>query len=59
LLFVVYDPEGKQIWSIDAAQAGETERVLAYPIMSEGRWSIVVKEFFGESAEYTLTLDEE
>lgn len=58
LLFIVYDPEGNQIWSVDAAQAGEAEQVRAYPIMSEGRWSIVVKEFFGESAGYTLTLDE-
>lgn len=59
LLFIVYDPAGNQIWSVDAAQAGEPEQVLNYPIMSEGRWSIVVKEFFGESASYTLTLDEE
>lgn len=59
LLFIVYDPEGNQIWSIDAAQAGEAEQVLAYPIMSDGRWSIVVKEFFGEDASYTLTIDDE
>ncbi len=58
LLFIVYDPAGNQIWSVDAAQAGEIERVLDYPIMSEGRWSIVVKEFFGEGANYTLTLNE-
>ena len=58
LLFIVYDPAGNQIWSVDAAEAGEAEQVLAYPVMSEGRWSIVVKEFFGESAGYTLSLDE-
>ncbi len=59
LLFIVYDPAGNQIWSVDAAEAGEAERVLAYPIMSEGRWSIVIKEFFGESASYTLSVVDE
>ena len=59
LLFVVYDPAGNQIWSIDAAEAGGTEQVIDYPIMSEGRWSIVVKEFFGEAANYTITVDDE
>ena len=57
LLFVVYDPTGAQIWSVDAKQAGETEQVLAYPVMSEGRWSIVVREFFGEATSYTLAID--
>jgi hypothetical protein len=57
LLFIVYDPAGNQIWSIDAAEAGGMEQVIDYPIMSEGRWSIVVKEFFGEAASYILTVD--
>ena len=58
LAFVVYDPDGNQVWTIDAMQSGETEQVLAYPIMSEGRWSIVVREFYGEEATYTLQIDE-
>ncbi|MCA9919584.1 MAG: PPC domain-containing protein, partial [Anaerolineales bacterium] len=57
LLFIVYDPEGNQIWSVDAAQAGDIEQVLAYPIMSEGRWSVVIREFFGEAVSYTLEID--
>ncbi|WP_420628375.1 PPC domain-containing protein [Candidatus Leptofilum sp.] len=58
LLFTVYDPSGNQIWSIDAAQAGEGEAVNAYPVMIEGRWSIVVREFFGEATSYTLEINE-
>ena len=58
LLFIVYDPLGNQIWSIDAVQAGETEAINAYPVMIEGRWSIVVREFFGEAADYTLEINE-
>ena len=59
LLFIVYDPDGNQVWSIDEAQLGEAEQVLAYPIMNEGRWSIVVREFYGEPATYTLQLEGE
>ena len=58
LLFVVYDPEGNEIWSVDAGEAGTTEQVMSYPVMIEGRWSIVVKEFFGEAASYTLEVDD-
>jgi hypothetical protein len=58
LLFTVYDPAGKQIWSVDAVQAGETEAVLAYPIMTEGRWRIVVREFYGEAASYMLEISD-
>lgn len=59
LLFMVFDPTGTQIWAIDSAQAGEPEQINAYPIMSNGRWSIVVKEFYGETADYTLRVDED
>lgn len=58
LLFTVYDPAGNQIWAIDVAQAGEAEQVRSYPIMSQGRWSIVVREFFGEAASYTLKIND-
>ena len=58
LLFSVYDPDGNQVWEIDATQSGETEQIMAYPLMGEGRWSIVVQEFYGEEAAYTLALDE-
>ena len=57
LLFIVYDPAGNQIWSIDAAQAGEPEAINAYPVMIEGQWRIVVREFFGEAADYTLEIN--
>ncbi|GJM40210.1 MAG: hypothetical protein DHS20C20_04920 [Ardenticatenaceae bacterium] len=57
LLFTVYDPSGNRIWSIDSAQAGEAESVNAYPVMVEGQWSIVLREFFGESASYTLAIN--
>lgn len=58
LIFFVYDPDGNEIWSVDTSQAGETEQIVAYPIMREGRWSIIVQEFFGETAAYTLYLNE-
>lgn len=57
LLFILYDPNGNQVRLIDSAQAGEMEQILAYPVMSDGRWSIVLKEFYGETANYTLTVD--
>ncbi|MCB8978133.1 MAG: hypothetical protein H6657_11985 [Ardenticatenaceae bacterium] len=57
LVLQVYDPAGNQVWSVDAAQAGEPEQINAYPIMTDGRWRIVVKEFYGEAAGYTLRLD--
>lgn len=57
LLLYVYDPEGNQVWAMDAAQTGEAEQILNYPLMEEGRWSIVVQEFYGEAASYTLQVD--
>ncbi|MCP4415430.1 MAG: hypothetical protein GY805_02335 [Chloroflexi bacterium] len=56
-LLFVYDPNGNQMWAVDATQAGEAEYVLDYPLMKEGRWSIVVQEFYGEAASYTLRID--
>jgi hypothetical protein len=57
LMIFVYDPAGNQVWAVDATQAGEAEYVLDYPLMQEGRWRIVVQEFYGEEASYTLQVD--
>ncbi|MCA9945367.1 MAG: hypothetical protein KC449_17915 [Anaerolineales bacterium] len=58
LLFILYDPNGNQVRLVDAAEVGEPEQLLNYSVMSEGRWSIVVNEFFGEATSYRLTVDE-
>ncbi len=56
-LLFVYDPAGNQVWAVDATQAGEVEQILNYPLMEDGRWRIVVQEFYGEAAPYTLLVD--
>jgi hypothetical protein len=57
LLFSVYDPVGNEVWSVDATQAGEAERIVSYRIMKDGRWRIVIREFYGEPTDYTLRLN--
>lgn len=58
LVLLLYDPAGNPVWSVDAAQAGAPEQINAYPIMGDGVWRIVVKEFYGEAAGYTLRLND-
>ena len=58
LLFVIYDPEGNRVSEIDATQAGDAEEIASLLLMSEGRWRIVVREFYGEEAVYSLQLTE-
>jgi len=58
LVLLLYDPAGNPVWSVDAAQAGAPEQINAYPIMGDGVWRIVVKEFYGEVTGYTLRLND-
>lgn len=55
LIFILQDPEGVPVLEVDRELAGAGESQLAFTITADGRWGIVVKEFYGSAAAYTLT----
>jgi hypothetical protein len=56
LLFTLYDPAGNRVHEMDNGGTGTDESLLNYRITSNGRWSIVLDEFYDSSAPYTLTI---
>lgn len=51
----ILDPDGRAFTRVDEGQAGEPE---SYSLLlpRNGRWGIMLKEFFDEGGSYTLTL---
>ena len=57
LLFYLYDPAGQHALDVDLAGAGEVEMVSNFQITQNGRWGIVIQEFFNEGGSYSLSLN--
>ncbi|MCP4359930.1 MAG: hypothetical protein GY796_18130 [Chloroflexi bacterium] len=58
LRFVLVDPAGNPALTIDAADMGQPETSELFMITEDGRWGILVEEFFDEAAVYTLTVSQ-
>lgn len=56
LILLLQDPQTNTLWEIDDALAGKPEQLKGFKVPIDGRWRVVVKEFFSESGGYTLTV---
>lgn len=54
----ILDPDGRAFARVDEGQAGEPE---SYSLLlpRNGRWGVMLKEFFDEGGSYTLTLSQQ
>jgi hypothetical protein len=57
LLFILQDPASNTVLEVDAALAGATEELTGFTITVDGQWVLVIKDFFDDAAEYTLTIN--
>ncbi|GIK58604.1 MAG: hypothetical protein HND44_12485 [Chloroflexi bacterium] len=57
LQLVLLDPAGSRVLAVDQAGAGQPEEIAAFILTTDGIWSLLISEFFGETASYTLSLD--
>lgn len=58
LQFMVQTPAGVMVKSMDEAGAGGAEALEMFAITEDGRWGIVVREFFGDTTPYALRVQE-
>jgi hypothetical protein len=56
LLIELLRPSGASAELVDAALTGLPEQLDNYELDEDGQWMIVIREFFGEAAEYRLEL---
>jgi len=56
LLIELLRPSGASAELVDAALTGLPEQLDNYELDEDGQWMIVIREFFGEAAEYKLEL---
>lgn len=56
LVLTLLTPTGEKALTIDAQGAGETERIENFVLTANGRWQLIVEEFFAQPADYQLTL---
>jgi hypothetical protein len=54
LAFVLQNPAGQTVIEVDEALGGSSEQLRRFAIDRDGRWRIVVREFFDEAATYEL-----
>ena len=52
----LYDPDGILMADVDSTLSGEEERLLAIDIPDDGDYTIVVRDFFDEGGDYSLTI---
>jgi hypothetical protein len=50
------DPAGNHVLAVDQAGAGQPE-TMTIMLTADGVWSLLITEFFGETASYTLSLN--
>ncbi len=56
-LFQLYDPNEQQVLRKDTQGSGTAELLSNFQIPINGRWGIVVQEFFNAGGNYTITID--
>lgn len=59
LRLVLIDPSGQRLLEIDQAGAGQTEQFTGFTLTSDGQWGLLVEEFFGEPAGYSLLISQQ
>ena len=50
-------PDGLTALEVDAGSAGEAESLAAFVVPTAGTWHIVLREYFGQMANYRLALE--
>lgn len=58
MVLAVFDANNEIVIIVDDGLAGDGEMVTDLPLEEAGDYSVVVGEYFGESGEYTLLLEE-
>ncbi len=58
LLFYLYNPQMQHALDVDLQGNGQAEQLIGYLIPQNGRWGIVVQEFFNEGGSYTISLNQ-
>jgi hypothetical protein len=53
----LYDPNGDFVLSADSAFTGEEERLELIDISDDGDYTIIVRDFFEDGGDYTLTVE--
>ncbi len=56
LVLVLQDPRGIPVATIDGSLAGVPEQLEAFRLTSDGRWMIIIQEFFNEGSRYQIQL---
>lgn len=57
LVLSLLTPDGETALEVDEHGAGEAEQVAQFVLPTNGRWQLVVEEFFAQPADYQLTLN--
>lgn len=57
LILSLEDPDGNVVLLQDNALADEDEVLTGFRLTADGRWRILIREFFGEGGSYNLTVD--
>lgn len=57
LAFDIVDPNGNRIRAVDEQIIGLDERVERFTLPVDGRWGIIVREFYNEGTTYTLLVE--
>lgn len=58
LAFDIVAPNGNRIRTVDQQTNGVAERLEQFTLTEDGRWGIVVREFYNDGANYTLLVEE-
>lgn len=58
LAFDIVAPNGIRIRTVDEQTNGVAERLERFTLTEDGRWGIVVREFYNDGANYTLLVEE-
>jgi hypothetical protein len=56
LRLILLDPAGNSVQEIDLAGTGQPEQLANFTLTADGQWGILVEEFFGETAGYSLVI---
>jgi len=56
IVLELLDPEGNSAVFLDTSLTGLPERLVDFELTSDGQWTIVVREFFGEASDYRISV---
>lgn len=56
-VLILQAPNGETVLQVDAFGDGQPETISRFPLTATGQWRIVVREFYGEEAPYTVSVN--